>query len=90
MYTAHPSGKLQLISPLWETTAYFIFFFSSTHNDKCILSYDNSTAMYKFPKNLHPAGFELGIFCSAGGRDDHFTTPPGRNVTVFNKSRILV
>jgi hypothetical protein len=24
------------------------------------------------------AGFETGIFCSVGGRDDHYTTPPGR------------
>jgi hypothetical protein len=42
---------------------------------QCILSYDNSTAMYKFLKNL--AGFEPGIFCFVGGRDDHYTTPPG-------------
>jgi hypothetical protein len=24
------------------------------------------------------AGFEPGIFCSVGGRDDDFTTPPGQ------------
>jgi hypothetical protein len=24
------------------------------------------------------AGFEPGIFCSIGGRDDHYTTPPGQ------------
>jgi hypothetical protein len=23
------------------------------------------------------AGFEPGIFCSVGGRDDHYATPPG-------------
>jgi hypothetical protein len=23
------------------------------------------------------AGFEPGIFCSVGGRDDHYGTPPG-------------
>jgi hypothetical protein len=50
-------------------------FLSRTHNDNAFLSYDDSTAMYKFLKNL--AGFELGIFCSVGGRDDHYTTPPG-------------
>jgi hypothetical protein len=30
------------------------FIFSSTHNDKCILSYYNSTAMYIINKNLTP------------------------------------
>jgi hypothetical protein len=24
------------------------------------------------------AGFEPGIFCSVGGRDDHYATPPGQ------------
>jgi hypothetical protein len=39
-------------------------FFSSKHN---------STEMHK-PKDLTctPAGFEPGIFCSVGGRDDHY------------------
>jgi hypothetical protein len=31
--------------------------------------------MYKGLKTL--AGFEPGIFCSGGGRDDHYATPPG-------------
>jgi hypothetical protein len=33
-----------------------------------MLSYDNSTAMYKFLKPYTLAGFEHGIFCFAGGR----------------------
>jgi hypothetical protein len=34
--------------------------------------------MYKIPKKPYTlAGFELKIFCSVGGRDDHYTTPPG-------------
>jgi hypothetical protein len=34
--------------------------------------------MYKFLKRPYTlAGFEPGIFCSVGGRDDHYTTPPG-------------
>jgi hypothetical protein len=32
--------------------------------------------MSKDLKTLHPA-FEPGIFCSAGGLDDHDATPPG-------------
>jgi hypothetical protein len=46
-------------------------------------------------KNLHCfflnpitlAGFEPGIFCSGGGRDDHYATPPGqtlqRQITLY-------
>jgi hypothetical protein len=26
------------------------------------------------------AGFEPGIFCSVGGRDDHYAAPPGHNL----------
>jgi hypothetical protein len=26
------------------------------------------------------AGFKPGIFCSVGGRDDHYATPPGQSV----------
>jgi hypothetical protein len=33
--------------------------------------------MYEYLKTLHPAGFEPGIFCSGGGRDNHNATPPG-------------
>jgi hypothetical protein len=29
------------------------------------------------------AGFEPGIFCSGGGRDDHYATPPGLNVDIL-------
>jgi hypothetical protein len=37
--------------------------------------------MNKIPKNPYTlAGFELGIFGSVGGRDDHYTTLPGQNV----------
>jgi hypothetical protein len=28
-------------------------------------------------------GFEPGILCSVGGRDDHYTTPPGLFATTF-------
>jgi hypothetical protein len=39
--------------------------------------------MYKFLKKPYTlAGFEPGIFCSVGGRDDHYATPPG-HPTVF-------
>jgi hypothetical protein len=31
--------------------------------------------MYKFQKPYTLAGFEPGIFCSVGGRDDHYATP---------------
>jgi hypothetical protein len=44
---------------------------------KCILSFDNSTAMYKDLKNLTLGGFEPGFFCFVGGRDDQYATPPG-------------
>jgi hypothetical protein len=37
--------------------------------------------MYKFLKTM--AGFELGIFCSVGGRDDHYAAPPGHRQSVF-------
>jgi hypothetical protein len=36
----------------------------------------NSTAMYKFLKTWNPGG--IRIFCSVGGRDDHYATPPGQ------------
>jgi hypothetical protein len=29
------------------------------------------------------AGFEPGIFCSVGGRNDHYTKQPGRMVGTF-------
>jgi hypothetical protein len=44
---------------------------------QCILSYDDSTAMYKFLKPYTLAGFKPGIFRSVGGRDDHYATPSG-------------
>jgi hypothetical protein len=34
-------------------------------------------AMHEFLKPYTLAGFELGIFCSVGGRDDHYATPQG-------------
>jgi hypothetical protein len=35
----------------------------------------------KSPKKPYTlAGFEPGIFCSEGGRDDHYATPPGQEV----------
>jgi hypothetical protein len=44
---------------------------------QCILSYDDSTAMYKFlKKSFTLAGIEPVIFCSIVGRDDHYATPP--------------
>jgi hypothetical protein len=34
--------------------------------------------MYKDLEKPHAlAGFEPGIFCSGGGTDDHYATPPG-------------
>jgi hypothetical protein len=46
--------------------------------------------MYKFLKNLTYtlAGFEPGIFCSVGGRDDHYATPPGLHVS--NRLRMTI
>jgi hypothetical protein len=32
--------------------------------------------MYKFLKPYTLAGFEPGIFCCVGLRDDHYATPP--------------
>jgi hypothetical protein len=34
-------------------------------------------------KTLTLAGFEPGIFCSLGGRDDHYATPPGQYGSFF-------
>jgi hypothetical protein len=33
------------------------------------------------------AGFEPGIFCSVGERDDHYATPPGQLCPVYSKLR---
>jgi hypothetical protein len=33
-----------------------IYFFLNTHNDKCILRFDNRTSIYEYLKNLHPGG----------------------------------
>jgi hypothetical protein len=53
----------------------YILFFSSTFTQwQCIYFY-NSTAKYQDLNKFHPAGFEPGIFCSGGGRDDHYATP---------------
>jgi hypothetical protein len=30
------------------------------------------------------AGFEPGIVCSVGGRDDHYATPPGVRTSYFS------
>jgi hypothetical protein len=51
---------------------FWIIYFLKYSQWQCKLSFDNSTAMYK-----DLAGFEPGIFCSGGGRDDQFATPPG-------------
>jgi hypothetical protein len=48
---------------------------------QCTLRFDNSTAIYVHIKTLKPyalAGFEPGIFCSVGGRDNHYATLPGK------------
>jgi hypothetical protein len=42
-----------------------------------MLSFGNSTAMFKALKPYTLAGFEPGIVCFGGGRDDHYATPPG-------------
>jgi hypothetical protein len=39
--------------------------------------------MYKFSKPYTPAGLEPGIICSAGGRDDHYTTPLGCHEVIY-------
>jgi hypothetical protein len=55
-------------------------FLKYINQGQCILSLHNDTAMYMHrPENLMytPVGLEPGIFCSGGGRDDHFKTPPG-------------
>jgi hypothetical protein len=36
--------------------------------------------MYKYQKKTYTlAGFEPGLFCSGGGRDDNYASPPGFN-----------
>jgi hypothetical protein len=56
-----------------------------------MLSYDNSTAMYKFVKNTFTlAGFEPGIFCSLGGRDDHYTTSPGLGLVFLQIGKLVL
>jgi hypothetical protein len=45
----------------------------------------HSTGMYQDLKTNTLAGFEPGIFCSEGGRDDHYATPPGRLNTIFSE-----
>jgi hypothetical protein len=43
--------------------------------------------MYKFLKKPYTlAGFKPGIFCSVGGRDDHYTTPPGLHICTYVRS----
>jgi hypothetical protein len=52
-------------------------FLSSTHNDN---AYSVMTTALQCINSLKPftlAGFEPGIFCSLGGCDDYYTTPPG-------------
>jgi hypothetical protein len=41
------------------------YFFSNTHNGNAILSFDNSTALYKDLKTLHPGGIRTRdlLFC---------------------------
>jgi hypothetical protein len=58
---------------------YFLeaFIFLKYTQWKCILSFDNSTAMYKDLKPYTLAGFEPGT-CSGGGRADHSATTPGK------------
>jgi hypothetical protein len=57
------------------------------------IKYDNSTAIYNSLKPYTLAGFEPGIFCSVGGRDDHYTTAPGLSVHIlcinFGKNNLL-
>jgi hypothetical protein len=36
-----------------------------------------------FEKTYTLAGFERGIFCSVGGCDDHYTTPPPGLMPIF-------
>jgi hypothetical protein len=47
--------------------------------------------MYKFLKKPYTlAGFEQEIFCSVGGRDDHYATPPGRNMCMLGFKKLSV
>jgi hypothetical protein len=40
--------------------------------------------MYKFLQTLHPGGIRTrDLFCSVGGRGDHYATPPGHLLQVF-------
>jgi hypothetical protein len=61
----------------YENLFWIIYFLKNTQW-QCKLNFDNSTAMYKdLPKKSYTlAGFEPGIFCFWGGRDDHYATPP--------------
>jgi hypothetical protein len=36
--------------------------------------------MHKYLNTYTLVGFEPVIFCSGGGRDDHYATPPGQEL----------
>jgi hypothetical protein len=57
-------------------------YFSQVQTMTMPLSYDNSTAIFTFLKPYNLAGFELRIFCSVCGRDDHYATPPGLKIII--------
>jgi hypothetical protein len=60
-----------------------LHFSLSTHK-QCILSRLRTTALLWLPKKPYTlAGFEPWIFCSGGGRDGHYATPPGQNINLF-------
>jgi hypothetical protein len=64
----------------WPQNVFFlIIYFLKYTQWQCKLSFWQqhcNEPMCKDLKTLHNAGFKLGIFCSEGGRDDHYATPP--------------
>jgi hypothetical protein len=69
--------RKSLIKSTWNWKNIFkaIIFLKCTQWQR-ILSFDNSTAMFQDLKTLHPGGIQNRVFCSGGGRDVHYATPP--------------
>jgi hypothetical protein len=56
-------------------------FFSNTHTMTMNFKFRQQHCNVLRPKQPYTlAGFEPGIFCSGGGRDDHYATPPGQQI----------
>jgi hypothetical protein len=54
---------------------FLLFVSSNTHNDNIYYQHHNVAIKALKPCTLE--GFEPWIFCSGGGRDDHYATMPG-------------